>query len=227
MSSTDDDSCIATYTPSRTRQRIRKPAPVLEVPHIEENADERKRVLNVLAQRTYPQRPEAARDPLALYNLAYDMGDAAEGVLIWGSDPYDVAGWEVGQVFFERWWFILDRGVVEQNAELAGRTAGGGLGVTDTDSALSCKRIEMGLCEATRREKSDTVYNAVVIISTSGRLLLLSDSYFQLDPSTTDFGIYRQKFPLEIRTIVTTWENINFFERGSRAHPKPRPVQVT
>lgn len=63
-------------------------------------------------------RPEAARGPLALYNLAYDMEDAAEGVRIWGSDPYDAAGWEVGQVFFERWWFIFDRAVVEQSNRL-------------------------------------------------------------------------------------------------------------
>ena len=39
----------------RSRQRTYKPAPVLEVPDIEENASERKRILNVLAQRRYSQ----------------------------------------------------------------------------------------------------------------------------------------------------------------------------
>ena len=38
---------------SRTRQRIPKPAPALEVPDIDQDAAERKRVLNVLAQRRY------------------------------------------------------------------------------------------------------------------------------------------------------------------------------
>ncbi|KAK9776836.1 hypothetical protein AB5N19_10715 [Seiridium cardinale] len=40
----------------RTRQRIHKPAPTLDVPDINDNAQERKRVLNVLAQRRYRQR---------------------------------------------------------------------------------------------------------------------------------------------------------------------------
>lgn len=37
----------------RTRQRIYRPPPALAVPHIEQDAAERKRVLNVLAQRRY------------------------------------------------------------------------------------------------------------------------------------------------------------------------------
>ena len=41
------------YVPPRTRQRIYKAPPPLAVPDIEEDADERKRVLNVLAQRRY------------------------------------------------------------------------------------------------------------------------------------------------------------------------------
>jgi hypothetical protein len=39
--------------PPRTRQRVRKPAPDLTVPDIQEDAAERKRVLGVLAQRRY------------------------------------------------------------------------------------------------------------------------------------------------------------------------------
>jgi len=60
-------------------------------------------------------RPPAARDSLALVNFAYDMDDSAEGVRIWGDDPYDEKSWEVGQVVFERWWFIFDRTVVERS----------------------------------------------------------------------------------------------------------------
>jgi len=63
-------------------------------------------------------RPEAAQGPLALVNLAYDIEDSSEGIRIWGSDPYDPANWEVGQILFERWWFIFDRNVVSQSNRL-------------------------------------------------------------------------------------------------------------
>lgn len=41
------------YVKPKTRQRIYKEPPPLEVPNINEDAAERKRVLNVLAQRRY------------------------------------------------------------------------------------------------------------------------------------------------------------------------------
>jgi len=61
------------------------------------------------------ERPPAAAGPLALVEFAYDAEDSAEGMRIWGSDPYDPTGWEVGQVLFERWWFIFDRPIIEQS----------------------------------------------------------------------------------------------------------------
>ncbi|KAG7105133.1 hypothetical protein HYQ45_006960 [Verticillium longisporum] len=63
-------------------------------------------------------RPPGARDALAPIKFAYDLEDEAEGVRIWGGDPYDATGWEVGQTFFERWWFIFDRDVVAQSNRL-------------------------------------------------------------------------------------------------------------
>ncbi|KAM0255845.1 hypothetical protein ACHAQJ_005350 [Trichoderma viride] len=60
-------------------------------------------------------RPPNAMGPLALINLAYDFEDGAEGVRIYGGDPYDANSWEVGQVLFERWWFIFDRHVIENS----------------------------------------------------------------------------------------------------------------
>ncbi|KAL9944547.1 hypothetical protein D7B24_001933 [Verticillium nonalfalfae] len=63
-------------------------------------------------------RPPGARDALAPIQFAYDLEDEAEGVRIWGGDPYDATGWEVGQTFFERWWFIFDRDVVAQSNRL-------------------------------------------------------------------------------------------------------------
>jgi len=60
-------------------------------------------------------RPPNAMGPLALVNFAYDFEDNAEGVRIYGADPYDPSCWEVGQVLFERWWFIFDRNVIENS----------------------------------------------------------------------------------------------------------------
>ncbi|CAK7202459.1 hypothetical protein SEUCBS139899_005182 [Sporothrix eucalyptigena] len=61
------------------------------------------------------ERPPIAADPLALVHLIYDLEDSAEGLRIWGSDPYDPTCWEVGQLVFERWWFIFDREIIEQS----------------------------------------------------------------------------------------------------------------
>ncbi|KAK2033702.1 hypothetical protein LX32DRAFT_635160 [Colletotrichum zoysiae] len=60
-------------------------------------------------------RPPAARGQLGLVNFAYDLEDSGEGARVWGADPYDASSWEVGQVLFERWWFLFDRKVVEQS----------------------------------------------------------------------------------------------------------------
>jgi hypothetical protein len=60
-------------------------------------------------------RPERAKGSMALVNFAYDMEDSAEGVRIWGSDPHDPKSWEVGQLFFEKWWFIFDSSIIEQS----------------------------------------------------------------------------------------------------------------
>lgn len=63
-------------------------------------------------------RPPGAEGPLALVQFAYDLEDAAEGMRIWGGDPYDPESWEVGQLLFERWWFVFDRSIVEQSNRL-------------------------------------------------------------------------------------------------------------
>lgn len=63
-------------------------------------------------------RPGAAAGPLALANFAYDFEGGVEGVRIRGEDVYDPASWEVGQVLFERWWFLFDRGIVENSNRL-------------------------------------------------------------------------------------------------------------
>lgn len=58
-------------------------------------------------------KPPPAAGPLALVNLVYDIEDNAEGIRIYGEDPCDAESWEVGQVFFQRWWFLFDRDIID------------------------------------------------------------------------------------------------------------------
>lgn len=60
-------SASASANRPRTRQRVYKQPPALPVPHIEEDAAERKRVLNVLAQRRYSMYlHDESAEPLVL-----------------------------------------------------------------------------------------------------------------------------------------------------------------
>lgn len=68
---TKGQSSDATYIRPRTRQRVQKPPPPLAVPDISEDATERKRVLNVLAQRRYSTCSRLPYTPLpALLSLS-------------------------------------------------------------------------------------------------------------------------------------------------------------
>ncbi|KAF4976110.1 hypothetical protein FZEAL_7180 [Fusarium zealandicum] len=58
-------------------------------------------------------RPPNAQGPLAMVNFAYDVEDCAEGVRVNGEDPYEPDSWELGQVTFERWWFLFDKNIIE------------------------------------------------------------------------------------------------------------------
>ncbi|KAH6996503.1 hypothetical protein BKA56DRAFT_158192 [Ilyonectria sp. MPI-CAGE-AT-0026] len=74
----------------------------------------RDRIISIM---TLPDelRPPHAKGPLALVNFAYDIEDSAEGVRIYGGDPYEPGSWEVGQALFERWWFLFDRHIVDNS----------------------------------------------------------------------------------------------------------------
>ncbi|TRX98674.1 hypothetical protein FHL15_000016 [Xylaria flabelliformis] len=68
----------------------------------------RDRIIMILSSPD-ESRPPAASGP------SYDLEDSAEGARIWGDDPCEPTSWEVGQVLFERWWFIFDRQVIDQS----------------------------------------------------------------------------------------------------------------
>lgn len=56
VATAESQSTNPIYNLRRTRQRVYKPRPPLNIPTIIENAAERKRVLNVLAQRRYSEQ---------------------------------------------------------------------------------------------------------------------------------------------------------------------------
>jgi hypothetical protein len=60
-------------------------------------------------------RPPVARDPMALMQFSYDLEDPGDGLRINGADWKDEKNWEIGQLFFKNWWFVLDRNVVAQS----------------------------------------------------------------------------------------------------------------
>jgi hypothetical protein len=57
------------------------------------------------------QRPQNARDPMAVVNLTYDIEDDTEGFRVNG-DGMLSDEWEVGGAFFRNWWWALDRQIV-------------------------------------------------------------------------------------------------------------------
>lgn len=60
-------------------------------------------------------RPPIAASPTALVELVYDIEDSAEGIRIWGDDPYAAENWELGQKVFDRWWWAFDSRIVKDS----------------------------------------------------------------------------------------------------------------
>ncbi|EIT76641.1 hypothetical protein BDV35DRAFT_351970 [Aspergillus flavus] len=61
-------------------------------------------------------RPKSAQDPMGLVRLVYDMEDVGgEGIRVHSSDPFEMAGWEIGQLMFERWWWAFETDTVKRS----------------------------------------------------------------------------------------------------------------
>lgn len=60
-------------------------------------------------------RPPSAREDLAVMNMVFDMEDSAEGLRITGPDASDGSAWEVGETFFNNWWWALDRDIIARS----------------------------------------------------------------------------------------------------------------
>lgn len=77
----------------------------------------RDRLIMVFAQ---PEdiRPPNARSATAMLDFAYDFEDSAEGVRIYGDDPFSSDNWEVGEQLFRNWWWALNSEVIARSNEL-------------------------------------------------------------------------------------------------------------
>lgn len=77
----------------------------------------RDRMIMVLSQP--PEvRPPSAASPMALLDFVYDIEDGAEGVRIFGDDPYSEQNWEIGEKVFQSWWWMFDKDIVRRSNEL-------------------------------------------------------------------------------------------------------------
>lgn len=74
--------------------------------------------LIVVFSQAPDMRPPTARSPTALLDLIYDMEDPAEGIRIWGDDPYADGNWEIGEKMFSNWWWALNSQVVNRSNEM-------------------------------------------------------------------------------------------------------------
>lgn len=65
-------------------------------------------------------RPQRAKNdmPNIVMTLIFDMKDAAGGLRVWGQDPFNEDNWEVGQRFFELWWWAFDSEIVTKSNSL-------------------------------------------------------------------------------------------------------------
>lgn len=65
-------------------------------------------------------------------DLAYDIEDSAEGIRIFGPDPYSDSNWEIGEKVFRSWWWAFDRDVIRRSNELRVSRGAPPLGVGDS-----------------------------------------------------------------------------------------------
>ena len=78
----------------------------------------RDRIINVMSlpeEEKPPMLADKGDGGMAIMSFICNMEDGAEGIRIWGDDPYNEQNWEVGQLVFERWWFIFDPNIIDRS----------------------------------------------------------------------------------------------------------------
>jgi ankyrin repeat protein len=95
----------------------------------------RSKILQIL---TLPQefRPQRARGDMAsvTMQLMFDIKDAGGGLRVWGSNPFDEDNWEVGPVFFQKWWWALNSEIVKRSNQIRTQRGEGALRFKDVSN---------------------------------------------------------------------------------------------
>ena len=70
-----------------------------------------------------PGRMKDAGDsmPNVMMHMVFDMKDAGGGLRVWGSDPFNGDNWEVGQLFFDGWWWCLNPEIIKKSHQMRTR----------------------------------------------------------------------------------------------------------
>ncbi|KAK5659035.1 hypothetical protein OQA88_1122 [Cercophora sp. LCS_1] len=162
----------------------------------------RDRIINVM-NMPESERPPVAQDPLALMHFVYDMEDGAEGIRIWGDDPYDEKNWEVGQEVFGKWWFVFDRAIVERSNYWRGLRGAPRLCMTPSTTVETfLSEGDFGQDAFTSRIKRDKASYSVAIRNTRldklGTLHLLVRC--DLGPGDDEQAKGREEITLEVDT---------------------------
>jgi hypothetical protein len=50
--------------------------------------------------------------PTAINETEFLLDMSTGDLKVWGSVPWDPAGWEIGPAFARKWWFLLDDGIM-------------------------------------------------------------------------------------------------------------------
>jgi hypothetical protein len=65
-------------------------------------------------------RPQIMRGTMAsaMMQMMVTMKDAGGGLRVWGSNPFDIDAWEIGQLFYTNFWWAIDHDIVANSNEL-------------------------------------------------------------------------------------------------------------
>ncbi|KAL2416503.1 hypothetical protein ABEF95_012824 [Exophiala dermatitidis] len=103
----------------------------------------RDKMIMVLSQPP-EARPSAAASPMALLEFVYDIEDTAEGIRIFGGDPFSSRNWEVGEKVFRSWWWLFDRDIIRRSNELRALRGASILGSLGSSSGSGSVLGEVG-----------------------------------------------------------------------------------
>ena len=102
--------CPAQFMPTPLQRRVRH-HPIIDVLPW---ASFRDRFLYVMSLPE-AMRPKIARGDMGQVTLELMLAvkDAGGGIRVWDSDPFSLESWEIGQIFYSKFWWAIDAEIVK------------------------------------------------------------------------------------------------------------------